>query len=204
MALNLYGETNYEVQVPFSVEYSREPAITKDIYQPNRVTQWKYTRNAQKTYKFKGMTEDATKQCLTAKRYQYNRRFMPWVRFRGSVTEYGYYHCPDEYRQAGYDYMAKDPYYAQVAQFNVSRNGDAPVYDLQITVNETIALYSTRDYDPNVLSNITNIETLFADQTVTPVDQRINSQDRGGPRYNSYLYEYKYDENLSGDVEVSV
>ena len=129
---------------------------------------------------------------------------MQWVRFTGGAgNEYGYYHCPDEYSQAGYSYMVKEPYYSQVAQFDVTRSSDAPVFDLRITVNETIALYSTRDYNTDMLSSIPYVEQLFAEQTVTPVVQRINTQDTGGPRYNSYLYKYDYDNNLTGNIGVS-
>lgn len=203
MALNLYGKTNYEVRVPLSLQYSREPVITKSLQQPLLATQWKYSRMAQKTYLFKGMTEKATKACLFAKLFQYNRKFMQWGRMLGPASvPYGYWHSPEEFTAAGYSYMAKEPYYAQVAQFNVTRMSQAPVFNLEIQVDEIIYLYSIRDYDPNDSAQIPSIENLFAAQTYTPVDQRINDQDGGGPRYNSYLRLYSYDENLTGDTEV--
>ena len=201
MALNLYGKTNYEVKVPLALTYSREVGRGPDIYQPSIATQWRYIRHATKTYVFKGMTEKATKQCLTAKRQQYMRPFMYWQPW-SETTGTGYFHNSDEYNSAGYSYRNKPPYYEQVAQFNVTRVSDAPVFELQITVNETIALYSTRDYDINTLSSLTDIENLFATQTITPVNMRLAGDTTGGPRYNSYLYQYSYDENLSTDIIV--
>ena len=203
MALNLYGKTNYEVDVPFSIAYSREPAMQKSQRYPTQPTQWRYTRKATKTYNFKGMTEIACKACLDEKQRQYMRLFMPWKRLTTSYSDY--YHCPDEYHFSPFGYLEEDPYRQQVAQFNVSRTSDAPVFDLQITVDETIALFSTYDYDPGTLSGCQHIEQLFSTQTLTPADERIQGdQSQGGPRYLSYLYQYDYDENLQGDTIVNV
>lgn len=64
MALNLYGKTNYEVVVPLTIDYGRTTAITPNVYQPTLDLQYRYTRHVAKTYKFKGMTEAAVKECV--------------------------------------------------------------------------------------------------------------------------------------------
>ena len=200
MALDSYGVTNYEVEVPLSLLYEREAAVEADIYQPTRETQWRYTRRATKTYLFKGMTEAAVKECLSAKRQQYMRKFMYWKKHSSHSNPY--FHCPDEFSSAGYSGQVKEPYYKQVASFTVMRNSDAPVYNLRITVDEVIALYSVRDYDPADPTKIDDIEELFATQTSTISPQKF-ADDSGGPRYNSYLSEYSYDEDLATDTTVS-
>ena len=201
MSLNLYGKTNYEVEVPLSVMYAREAAVQADIWQPTRETQWRYTRRARKTYSFKGMTEAAVKACLEAKRQQYNRRFMYWTIHDQHSNPY--YHNADEYSAAGYSGRVKAPYYDLVAQFDVTRTSDARVFNIRITVDETIALYSVRDYDPNDPTKLDDIEELFMDQTVTLLPQRFADDTTGGPRYNSYLREYTYDEGLATDTIVT-
>lgn len=98
--------------------------------------------------------------------------------------------------------MAPPPYTDQVASFSVSRS-DAPVYDLQIRVNETVALYDTEDYDPSTLSGVTHIEQLFTTKTTYTGPNPLWETYAGEEYYKSYAYSYDYDENLSGDVIVS-
>lgn len=198
MALNLYGKTNYCVDVPYTVEYAREVAVSPDVFNPHRDTQFRYTRHATKSYKYRGMTEEAARQCLIDKRIQYARPFLYW-------TQYGaYWRYPEQYESAGRPYLAKPPYVEQVAQFNMTRAGDAPVYDLGITVDETVALYSTRDYDPNTLSAQTYLKTMFEDKTILPPAERLMDDDMAQyGRYMTYIHKYDYDENLTGDTIVS-
>lgn len=100
--------------------------------------------------------------------------------------------------------MAKPPYVDQVATFIITRAGDAPVYDLAITVDETVALYSTRDYDPNTLSAQTQLKTLFEGKTILPLGERLmDDVNAANPRYMTYIHNYDYDENLTGDTIVS-
>lgn len=198
MALNLYGITNYSIDVPLTIEYAREAVVTPDVINPHIDTQFRYTRHATKSYKYKGMTEEAARQCLIDKRIQYARPFMYW-------TVYGlYYRYPEQYQSSGRPYLAKPPYVEQVAQFNMTRAGDAPVYDLGITVDETVALYSTRDYDPNTLSAQTQLKTMFEDKTILPLGERLmDDVNAANPRYMTYIHKYDYDENLTGDKIVS-
>jgi len=199
MSLSRYGKTNYEVKVPISFEYAREVAVSADVTQPNLATQYRYTRHVTKTYMFKGMDEKTVKACLDAKRRQYMRRFMQWRQYAC------YFRCPYEFSQSPYGYMELPPYTSQVAKFTVSRNGDAPVFNLQIAIDETTAVYSTRDYDPTTSAGVASIETLFTKRTSDVDNYPIITGYAENPvnYYHSYTYEYAYDENLTTDVEVS-
>ncbi len=194
MALNLYGRTNYETVVPLSVEYAREAAVAVS----GMDTQWRYTRHATKTYKFKGLTEAAAKACLADKRRQYTRRFMAW-------QQYSYYFRSPTQAQYATGMTEPSPYMDQVAQFSVSRDGDAPVYTVQIAIDETVAVYSTRDYDPSTASGCASIEALFATMIADPqAECDLSGATILGVRYyHAYVHEYSYDEGLTGDVEVA-
>ena len=72
--------------------------------------------------------------------------------------------------------MGED-YFEQVAQFNVSKR--EVVYDLQIVVDETVHLYSRRNYSPNNEKECQWIEKLFSQ----PVSMR-----------DSWVRLYSYDE----------
>lgn len=199
MALSKYGKTNYEVKVPISFEYAREVAVSANNAQPNISTQYRYTRHVTKTYMFKGMDEKTVKACLDEKRRQYMRRFMHWRQFAV------YFRSPYEFSQSPHGYMELPPYTSQVAKFTVSRNGDAPVFNLQIAVDETTAVYSTRDYDPTTAAGTASIETLFTQRTSDIDNNPIITGYAANPvnYYHSYAYEYTYDEDLTSDVEVT-
>ncbi len=199
MALSKYGKTNYEVRVPISFEYAREAAVSSSVSQPDIATQYRYTRHVAKTYLFKGMDENTVKACLDAKRRQYMRRFMQWRQFAV------YFRCPYEFQQSPYAYMKLPPYTSQVAGFTVSRNGDAPVFDLQIAVDETAAVYSTRDYDPATAAGCAGIESLFTEMTSDVDNNPIITDYATSPvsYRHSYANEYTYDENLATDEEVT-
>lgn len=199
MSLSKYGKTNYEVKVPISFEYSREVAESANVSQPTKTPQYRYTRHVTKTYMFKGMDEKTVRACLDAKRRQYMRRFMQWREFAG------YFRSPYEFSNSQYAYMTLPPYTAQVAKFTVSRNGEAPVFNLQIAVDETTAIYSTRDYDPITAEGVASIEALFTQRTSDIDNNPIMTGYLSNPvnYYHSYAYEYTYDEGLTTDVEVS-
>lgn len=101
--------------------------------------------------------------------------------------------------------MGLPPYTAQVAKFTVSRNGEAPVFNLQIAIDETTAIYSTRDYDPTTSEGVASIEAMFTQRTsdlgTYPIT--MDSNIIYANYYHSYAYEYTYDEGLTSDVEVS-
>ena len=142
MAFESHGFRNYETLVPLSVEYAREVATPPAGSWSSDVT-FKYSRRATKTYVYRGMTEAAAKRCLAEKRRQYMRRFVAW-RWQGASVKR--------------DSSAND-YYEQVATFNVSKR--EVVYDVQITVDETVYIYSTRDYSPVTEAGCKYIERLF-------------------------------------------
>lgn len=197
MALSSYGKTNYEVVVPMTIDYGRTTAITPNVYQPQLDLQYRYTRHVTKTYKFKGMTEATAKACVQAKRAQYTRRFMQWVLYAS------YYRSPWELHNTTQSWREQPPYTEQVATFNVTRVSDAPVYDLEITINETTALYSRRNYEPTSLSAIPYIENMFVEKTQDPAGHTIVGELWNTQYYHSYAYEYSYDENLLSDTQVA-
>lgn len=128
MAFANWGAHNYEVEVPLSIEYSRsvvEAATGSYSTQP----QYCYTRRARKTYRYKGMTEAAVKECLVAKRAQYTRRFAGWRRQFTRMVQL----------------PRSGDYYDQVAAFTVNRN--TVVFDLRIEIDELVNIYSLTNYD---------------------------------------------------------
>ena len=140
MALNTYGKINYEVVVPMSIEYTKT-TVHPAGGQYGSVGQWRYGRHVQKTYKFKGMDAATTQACLNAKKRQYNRKFMGWKMEGNNWRNITYY---EKYgRLSG----APEDYFQQVATYNVNRNGNAPSFDVQITVDEVVYLYFSTDYD---------------------------------------------------------
>ena len=82
----------------------------------------------------------------------------------------------------------------------MTRVSDAPVYDLEITINETTALYSRRNYEPTSLSAIPYIENMFVEKTQDPAGHTIVGELWNTQYYHSYAYEYSYDENLLSDT----
>lgn len=138
MAFTTHSFANYETLVPLALEYSREvfSSIGLDVT-------YKYIRRATKTYVFRGMTEAAAKRCLEEKRRQYMRRFVAWNFINGNAMR---------------DSMSKD-YYEQVAQFNVTKR--EVVYDVQITVDETVFMYSKKDFSPLTEAGCKYIEAMF-------------------------------------------
>lgn len=197
MALNLYGKTNYEIEVPLTFNYSRKAIVMPVSTQSTFKVQYMYTRHATKTYSFKGMTEAALQACLNEKQLLYTRRFMQWTFYAQ------YWRSPFEIHMSQQYYLEPPPYTDQVASFNVTRTSDAPVFDLQIDVNETTILYDTEDYMPNALSGVQHIEQLFTTQTTYTGSIPLWDDYRSVPYYKSYAYEYTYDENLSGDTIIS-
>ena len=142
MAFENHSFENYETLVPLSLEYGRT-AVSPPSGSWSSGTTFRYTRRATKTYVYRGMTESAVKKCLAEKRRQYMRRFVAW-RWQGATMVR--------------DAMSKD-YYEQVAQFNVSKR--EVVFDLQITVDETVCMYSTKDLSPVTEAGCRQIEGLF-------------------------------------------
>lgn len=128
MAFANWGSHNYEVEVPLSIEYSRAPIeVAAGSY--SSTPQYCYSRRARKTYRYKGMTEAAVKECLVAKRMQYTRRFFSWRRQFYTMIQQ----------------PSSNDYYEQVAAFTVTRN--TVVFDLRIEVDEVVNIYSTTSYD---------------------------------------------------------
>jgi hypothetical protein len=159
MAFSNYGTHNYEVVVPLSLDYASAPIeVAAGSY--SSTPQLCHSRHATKTYKFKGMTEAAVKSCLADKRAQYTRRFCTWTRNWTRMVKQS----------------SSSDYYDQVATFNVTRRGDAPVFDLQITVDETVCIYSTTSYDLLTAAGRASLEAQF---------QRSDL---------SWVWKYKYDE----------
>ena len=176
MALSTYGATNYEVEVPFSIEYTKDTVHPANgLYGFNG--QWRYGRRVQKTYKFKGMDAATTQACLTAKKKQYVRKFMGWKMLGNNWRNIGYY------EKYGMLASAPEDYFQQVATFNVTRNGDAPSFDVQITIDETVYLYFSTDYSLQSSTDVALIEALF---------QRATAANR-----LCYVSTYDYDENLT-------
>ena len=154
MAFHTYTATNREVEVPLALDYTRTKIIKEgthlDVAAPR---QFYYTRRARKTYRFKGMDEATAQACLAEKKRQYTRRFMDW-------TELGYYfYTPKEMQSKGLYALALPDYFEQVGTFNVVKT--VCVYDVQITIDETTALYSFQEYDPNTAAGQALIESLF-------------------------------------------
>lgn len=142
MAFNTHSFVNYETLVPLTVDYSREVVPFPPGTWSSAVT-YKYIRRATKTYVYRGLTEAATKACITEKRLQYMRRMVAWRWVNGAMTR---------------DSMSND-YYEQVAQFNVIKR--EVVFDVQITVDESVFLYSTRDLSPVTVAGRRYIEGQF-------------------------------------------
>ena len=160
MAFETFGPENCETLVPLALQYSRQ-VVKPPAGTATTATIFRYSRYATKTYCFKGMSEAAVKRCLSEKRRQYMRRFVAWSwsgasRVRGSLT---------------------DDYYEQVATFNVSKR--EVVYDLTITVDETVFVYSTKDFSPLTEEGCGYIEGLFQAMAIQP---------------ESWVSTYKYDE----------
>ena len=197
MALNLYGTTNYELKVPLTIDYSRETAVRKYPAQPTYGVQYRYMRHVSKTYAFKGMDEKTTKACAQAKQLQYTRKLMEW-------TFYAlYYRSPWEMHYCIENWREPPPYTKPMASLNINRPSEAPVFDVEITINETVAVYSLNDFDPSTAQGVAKIEELFMDQTVDSYDNPIVGDRYTVPYYHSYVHLYDYDENLSGDIIVS-
>ena len=142
MAFETHSFANYETLVPLSLEYGRGVATPPSGSWSSSVI-YKYSRRATKTYIYRGLSEAAVKKCLAEKRRQYTRRFVAW-RWQGASMVR--------------DSMSKD-YFEQVATFNVSKR--EVVYDLQITVDETVYIYSTKDLSPVTEQGCKHIEALF-------------------------------------------
>ena len=158
MAFDKWGRFNRETSVPLSIEYSKEPVATSTF---GNTTSWfRYVRRATKSYSFKGMTEAAVKACLAEKRRQYARRMVSWQR----------YNTIPRALSARYDR------FVNVAALNVVRR--EVVYDLQITVDETVEIYLNRDFDLNTESGCKFLENNFMRRT--PCE--------------SYVWSYDYDE----------
>lgn len=153
MAFNTYTATNREVEVPLSLDYTREVAPVGTSLQVNLRKQYYYTRRARKTYRFKGMDAATAKACLAEKKRQYARRFMSWTKLG---TEFM---TPRQLKSSGNYALVHPDYFEQVATFNVIKS--VCVYDVQITVDETTALYSFNEHDPNTAAGQAAIEALF-------------------------------------------
>ena len=172
MALSTYGKINYEVEVPLSREYLRETVHPSGgVY--GSVPLYKYTRRTRKTYRFKGMTAETAQSCLNEKRAQYNRRFMGW----GLVGVD--WRPPSWFRR--YNRTPPSDYHEQVATFNVVRAGEAPVFDVQITLDEEVAIYGDWDFDVSTSVGCADCEACFAS-----IDSPV-----------SYINSYDYDESLT-------
>ena len=157
MAFSTHGTHCYEVEVPLSVEYVRS-VVQGGSY--NSTPQYGYSRRAMKTYRYKGLTEAAVKAALTEKRAQYTRRFCAWKMTNGRMIQQPY----------------SQDYFKQVAAFNVTRN--AVVFDLRITVDEIVNIYSTTEYDLLTQQGRAALEAQFQRSSV-PL---------------CWVWRYKYDE----------
>lgn len=155
MALDTYGAFNREIEVPLALDYSREPAPVGTALQTDLRRQFAYSRRARKTYRFKGMDAATAQACLAEKKRQYTRKFMGWRKQGAEFLN------ARQLKGRGIYSLAPADYFAQVATFNVHRNSAAPVFDVQITVDETVVLYSYNEYDPNTAAGQASIEQLF-------------------------------------------
>lgn len=144
MAFTSHSSANYEVEVPLTIEYACSPVEFGDgsSISPQRL----YSRHATKVYSYKGMTETATKACAAAKRLQYMRRFATWKRAANGLFM---------------KWLQYFDYYEQVASINVRRASPAPVFDVTISVNEIVNIYSTQHLDLSSATDIATLEALF-------------------------------------------
>lgn len=175
MAFTSFGAVNYEVEVPLSREYSRE-TVHPAGGRYGSEAQFKYMRHTLKSYRFKGMSAAATQACLSAKRAQYNRRFLGWTK-NGSD-----WRSPSYLLKWGAASLITPDYFEQVASFNVIRR--AVVFDVQIAIDEVVAIYGSWDYDLRTTDGVAACEARFM-------------QDGSGAERLSYVSSYDYDENLT-------
>lgn len=182
MAFTNHSFANYEVAVPLSFEYSRE-TVHPAGGDYGDLPQYRYTRRATKTYRYKGMTEAALKACLAAKRRQYCRRFMAWTLVGGNwISPYELDNYSSIHGGLEAPAIAAPDYFEQVASFSVSR--DVVVYHLEIAVDETVVMYHSQEYDPNTEAGIAALEARFVN-TQAPVS------------YIAYKSPYGYDERTT-------
>ena len=170
MAFSSYSiDTNYEVQVPLRIEYSGGPFVLRDKYGAFISNKWsKYERRARKTFSYKGMTEAAAKSCVDAMNARYTRKFMSWTQ-----SGFDYYSSADaKYTNLGS--RANPDYFQNVAEINVTRR--TVVFDVQVTVDETIVMYLKTKLDVNNATDRIELERQFK------------------LAKNSYLATYEYDE----------
>lgn len=87
------------------------------------------------------------------------------------------------YKNFGMVSSAPPDYFEQVATFNVIRNGAAPSFDVQITVDETVNIYLTQSYDMMNSTDLAALEARF--------------QNSSTETNCCYVSTYNYDENLT-------
>ena len=126
MAFDTWGKFNRETSVPLTVEYTKEPFRTGTNGVPYS---YKYTRHVTKSFTYKGLSAAAAKACAGEMRRKYTRPFVEW--HHGVVQS-----TPGN---------AQTDRYQSVAAVNVVRR--EVVFDVQVTVDETVEIYIRNDYD---------------------------------------------------------
>ena len=126
MAFDAWGKINRETSVPLTVEYTKEPFRSGSNGIPYS---FKYVRHVTKSFTYKGLSEAAAKLCAGEMRRKYTRPFVEW--HHGVVQS-----TPGN---------AQTDRYQSVAAVNVVRR--EVVFDVQVTVDETVEIYIRNDYD---------------------------------------------------------
>ena len=173
MAFSSHSAANYEVQAPLRIDYAGGKYKITDKYGATISDKWyKYERRARKTFSYKGMTEAACKACVDAMNARYTRKLMGWTQ-----SGFGFY-TSKEMAERNAASRATPDYFQSVAEIGVTRR--TVVFDVQVTVDETVVIYLTSAYDVNTALGRAALETEF---------QKV--------KY-SYLSTYGYDEPGGG------
>ena len=140
MAFDSWGKFNRETSVPLTVEYTKEPFRTGTNGVPYS---YKYTRHVTKSFTYKGLSVAAAKACAGEMRRKYTRPFVEWT--HGLTTSIPKSEMADRYRS--------------VAAVNVVRR--EVVFDVQVTVDESIEIYIRNSYDIRKEGDCKRLENEF-------------------------------------------
>ena len=165
MAFEKWGKFNRETSVPLTFEYTRE-AVTFNPSSGYPIT-FKYTRRATKSFVYKGMSEAVAKACASAMRRRYTRRFVVW------------------FQRDAYYYPRNTHYDKWVPVANVNVVKREVVYDVQVTIDESVSIYMTERYDIGNERSENMLERQFL----------YGSHGIGGDRYTRIHGFYLYDED---------
>lgn len=160
MALEYFDNRNKRTDVPLHVSYSHEQITHfNDRYRlhgaPVGGNWWKFTRRAQKTYSYVGLSRSAASRCAEEKNNMYTRPFAHWVEYRNPAGDPMFAMRFRGERAPQIPFTQADKYYRTVATVNVTR-GDGELYSVQITVDESIVVYKL--FADSKRINLTNAE----------------------------------------------